>query len=339
MGLATYGKPVLKDLIYRAELDNIIKTESKITYALDDFLSETPLSNVSNIPTPTSDLFFSKANFAASIQNTFEQVLMELCIYISQNLTSENLVYTGGCALNATFNGKLLRSRLFENVFIPPMCNDAGCVLGMLGIKNIPVQVYNNFTYDIPIECEQIDEQAVIDWIDDGKVIAWFEGGSEYGPRALGHRSILSRTDFNHINYRVNEIKGREYWRPLSPIVLDQYFTDIFEVESIKSPHKYMLATEIIRIVQREYMKAVCAVDNTSRPMVLEDKNCALYKLMEKGRYKALLNTSFNGPGEPIIETPEQAIQFMNRPNLDDLMLVFVDANGGLYRWYKQLSP
>ena len=153
----------------------------------------------------------------------------------------------------------------------------------------------------------------------------WFEGGSEYGPRALCHRSILGDPTLPWMAYRINEIKGRESWRPLAPVVLDTHFKQFFDVDGrIWPPHKTMLVTEYIRPEYQRKLQAVCAPDNSSRPQVLLDipENHTLYSLMKTYDLPILVNTSMNGAGEPICETPEDAIRFASRHK--DVLLVFV---------------
>ena len=125
--------------------------------------------------------------------------------------------------------------------------------------------------------------------------------------------------------YRVNEIKHREYWRPLAPVILDKYFKEIFDVDGrIWYPHKVMLATEYIREQYQRKYQCICAPDNSSRPQVLSDikENHTLYSLMDNFDLPILMNTSMNDAGKPICETPEDAINFCNKNT--DVMLVFV---------------
>lgn len=289
---------------------------------------------------------FSIANapLAAYFQLSFEKTLFELVKYASMNDDSNNLILTGGCALNCVANGQIIRAYadIFENIFIPPQCDDAGNALGAaihrFGTKIDEPLVYNRITYPIPKEYnKEIQSEDVAEWIKSGKIVAWFEGGSEYGPRALCHRSLLADPSFPYIAYRLNEIKNRDYWRPLAPVVLDKTFGQFFEpidpfLGSLeyKEPHKYMLATEYLKYDCRLDYPAICAPDGSTRPQVLlpGKQNVTLYNIMDNYHLSILVNTSMNTRGEPICETPEDAIKFCS--GKPDVMLVFAKY-GKLY--------
>ena len=282
------------------------------------------------------------APLAAYFQLSFEKTIFEFIHYAAMNGESDNLILTGGCALNCVANGRILRSHMFDNVFIPPQCDDAGNALGAAihryGIKVNEPLVYNRITYPIPKEYnKEISSEDVANWIKSGKVIAWFEGGSEYGPRALCHRSLLADPSLPYISYRLNEIKNRDYWRPLAPVVLDKKFGQFFEPIDpflgdleYQEPHKYMLATEYLKPDCRLDYPAICAPDGSTRPQVLlpGKHNVTLYNIMDNYHLPILVNTSMNTRGEPICETPQDAIKFCE--GKPDVMLVFV-KNGKIY--------
>lgn len=280
---------------------------------------------------PRENFDFRCAVAAATYQKLFEQSVFSLLKYIHSNLPSRNLVMGGGCALNCVCNGKIIRSGLWDNLYIPNMCEDSGNLVGRMTLDfNQEVTstfMYNKVTYPVPPEFSKvISEKNLAKRIREGQIIAWFEGGSEYGPRALCHRSILANPELAHTAYRVNEIKNREYWRPLAPVVLDTHFKKIFNVPGrVWEPHKTMLATEYLREKWKTRVPAVCAPDGSSRPQVLvkgNKDNEVLYSLMSNHHLPILVNTSMNGADEPICETPEDAIEFASRNN--DVLLVFV---------------
>lgn len=276
---------------------------------------------------------FTCAQKAATIQRMFEESVFSLLRYIRNTLPSNNLVLTGGCALNCVCNGKIIRSGMFDDLFIPNMCEDQGNVIGRivmeLGQEVSKPYIYNNVTYPVPKEYhKQISKEELANKIRNGQIVAWFEGGSEYGPRALCHRSILGNPELRWMANRLNEIKRREYWRPLAPVVLDTHFKKFFDVDGrIWAPHKVMLATEYLRPEYQRKFQAVCAPDNSSRPQVLLDTrdNHTLYSLMKDYDLPILVNTSMNGANEPICETPENAIEFASRNS--DVLLVFVKGD------------
>ena len=279
-----------------------------------------------------SDFNFKKANFAAYIQKLFEDAEFSLLEYMHNTLPSRNLIISGGCGLNCVANGKIIRSKKWDNFFIPTTCNDAGNAIGIaihkFNIKISKPLIYNRYTYKIPKEYNKIiSKLELADKIRKGQIVAWFEGGSEYGPRALCHRSILANPELSYMAYRINEIKNRHYWRPLAPVVLDIYFDEIFSSfneTKLTDLHKVMLATEYISPNWRYKIPAVCACDGSSRPQVLTDikENHTLYSLMYDHNLPILINTSMNDKGEPMCETPEDAINFCNKNT--DVMLVFI---------------
>lgn len=295
-----------------------------------DFDGADIILKITNNNANLKEFDFSAVSTATTIQYQFEQSVFSLLEYIYNNLPSRNLVLTGGCALNCVCNGKIIRSGKWDNLFIPNMCEDMGNIIGRmvmeLNQKVTKPYIYNRVTYPIPKEWNKtITKEELASKIKNGTIVLWFEGGSEYGPRALCHRSILGDPTLPWMAYRINEIKGRESWRPLAPVVLDTHFKRFFDVDGrIWPPHKTMLVTEYIRPEYQRKLQAVCAPDNSSRPQVLLDipENHTLYSLMKTYELPILVNTSMNGAGEPICETPEDAIQFASRHK--DVLLVFV---------------
>ena len=293
----------------------------------DDFLEK--MIGSKNI-SPKTQFDFTNILTASTVQHLFEQSVFSLLEYMHNTLPSKNLVISGGCALNCVCNGKIIRSKKWNDLFIPNMCEDQGNIIGRMVMEyNQKISkpfIYNNITYKIPKEYNKIiSKSELADKIRKGQIVAWFEGGSEYGPRALCHRSILANPEIPWMAYRVNEIKHREYWRPLAPVILDKYFKEIFDVDGrIWYPHKVMLATEYIREQYQRKYQTICAPDNSSRPQVLSDikENHTLYSLMDNFDLPILMNTSMNDAGKPICETPNDAINFCNKNT--DIMLVFV---------------
>ena len=272
---------------------------------------------------------FRYIKLAALIQKLFETSVFSLLDFMYNSLPSKNLIISGGCGLNCVLNGKIIRSNKWNNFFVPTTCDDAGNAIGAAilrcGVKLQEPLIYNKHTYGVPVEFnKEISDIDLAQYILNGQIIAWFEGGSEYGPRALCHRSIIANPQLSYIKYRINEIKNREYWRPLAPVILDSYFPLIFEANRIWEPHKVMLATEYIKKEWREKLPGVCAADGSSRPQVLTNNkyNSVLYNLMSNYNLPILINTSMNGRGEPICETPGDAINFCS--NYSDILLVFV---------------
>ena len=339
MGLSSYSSytddhpifftvdPYTGDIDRCDAIFEIIDSELKIKYLVDDYIK-----NISHdkLHSPLDTFNFDAAIAAANIQHAFELSVFSILEYMYNTLPSKNLILTGGCALNCVNNGKIIRSKKWDDLFIPNMCEDKGNIVGRMVLEyNQTITspfIYNKVTYPIPKEYNrEISKEELANKIKQGTIVAWFEGGSEYGPRALCHRSLLADPTLPWIGYRLNEIKHREYWRPLAPVVLDTHFKEYFDVDGrIWHPHRVMLATEYIRDRYQRQLQPICAADNSSRPQVLEDtvNNHTLYSIMRDYDLPILVNTSMNDAGESICEFPEDAIHFCS--NYNDVLLVFV---------------
>ena len=293
--------------------------------------------------------FFSKARVAGIYQREQENGALILAKKAKEITGSNNLCVAGGSFLNCNANEKILNSNLFENCFFIPTSDDSGIPLGcswyayqqLVDIGHVePLNPYigriysksdvvptlNEFTQLNFKEYEDFDEliNDITFQITENRVIGWFQDGSEIGPRALGNRSILASpiTSWmkDHIN---NDIKKREWYRPFAPAVLFEHQKDIFESD-VYSP--YMLLTTTVKEEWRNKIPSVTHIDNSARHQsVTLDSNPKFYNLIKKfyemTGIPVLLNTSFNGPEEPIVETPRDAILTFLNTNLDYLVI------------------
>lgn len=293
--------------------------------------------------------FFSRACVAGMYQKEQERVSIMLA-KMAKNLTdSKNICVAGGSFLNCNSNEKILKSKIFEKSYFIPCSDDSGIPLGcawygyqtLTDIKEtemlspylgksydrvdvlLSLSEFNGLKYT---EYKNFDDvlDVITYWLTQNRVIGWFQGGSEIGPRALGNRSILASPInswmVGHIN---NDIKGREWYRPFAPAVMYEHQSKIFESSEF-SP--YMLLTTTVNKNWRPKIPAVTHIDNTSRHQsVTKDSNPKFYKLIEsfykKTKVPVLLNTSFNGPGEPIVESPYDAIKCFVERNLNFLVI------------------
>jgi len=270
---------------------------------------------------------------------------------MAKNLTgSKNICVAGGSFLNCNSNERILNSGLYENCYFIPPSDDSGIPLGcaFFGTKFLKVEnekkllsPYFGKSYtkkDIikainscdkqlnHKEFESFDEliEEISHWLTQNRVIGWFQGGSEVGPRALGNRSILASPINSWMIGHINaDIKKREWYRPFAPAVLFEYQSEVFESD-VYSP--YMLVTTTVKKDWRDKIPAVTHVDNSARHQsVTSESNPKFYQLLKsfykKTEIPVLLNTSFNGPKEPIIETPEDAIKTFLDCNLDLLVV------------------
>lgn len=285
--------------------------------------------------------FYSRACVAGIYQREQERASMILA-NIAKNLTdSKNVCTAGGSFLNCGSNEKILNSGLFEKCFFVPPADDSGIPLGCAWYayqeltditeselikpyfgksysRKDVITIINKNSNIISQEFNDFDEllDDVSYWLTQNRVVGWFQGGSELGPRALGNRSILASPVKAWMTGHLNaDVKKREWYRPFAPAVLFEHQSEIFESD-VYSPH--MLVTTKVKDEWITKIPAVVHIDNTARHQsVTLEGNERFYKLIskfyEKTGIPVLLNTSFNGPGEPIVETPEEAFNdFIN---------------------------
>lgn len=300
--------------------------------------------------------FQSKADVAGIYQNEQEQSSLHLAKMAKKLTDSPNICVAGGSFLNCNSNELIIKSGLFENCYFIPPADDSGIPLGCAYFGSMLLskmegkqyeyseewmspyhgRTYPNEMVELAINAvsnlvefkkfDNFDEltNQVSDLLANNKVIGWFQGGSEMGPRALGNRSILANPGSKWItNYINNEIKLREWYRPFAPSVLQEHQAEIFELDTY-SP--YMLVTTTVKPEWREKLPAITHVDNTARYQTVTSQNNQKYHNLISSFYQktglpVLLNTSFNGPDEPIVETPENAIRTFLTRNIYALVI------------------
>lgn len=342
MGLSSYGRPtpvrVLRwengEII--ANFTNIVNEDASLN--MQYYLKRNFYPYTLRTADECNILYY--IDMAATIQENYNEIFMEVVKYAKELTNEENLILSGGCIQNCIGNNLVVESGLFKNIFAGPAPHDAGVAAGhafsaalKYGDKIKNVRLKNSYvgqTYsdkEILAACEKTpdayDENELVLALRNSKVVGWFQGGSEIGPRALGHRSILANPADRDALYVINNyVKHRENWRPLAPIVPAELFDMVFDTPS-RDLTEFMLRTLKIRPEWQRKISAVCHIDMTTRPQCLEkEQNPELYSLL-MAFYRAtgipcLINTSFNGKNEPIIETPEQAIAFLKRtPHMD----------------------
>jgi carbamoyltransferase len=293
--------------------------------------------------------FNSKAGVAGIYQREQERASLILAKMAKKMTESSNVCASGGSFLNCNSNEKIIKSNLFNECFFLPPSDDSGIPLGCawyayqqlvdiettepispyLGKKydkSEIVEMLNNFTGIDYFEYDDYDKlnEHVTTWLTLNRVVGWFQDGSEIGPRALGNRSIIASPTqkwmCNHINM---DIKKREWYRPFAPAVLFEHQSEVFESE-VYSP--YMLVTTTVKPEWREKIPAVTHIDNSARHQSVTPKNNSKFynlisKFYEKTNIPVLLNTSFNGPKEPIVESPTDAMKCFIETNLDFLVI------------------
>lgn len=358
MGLAPYGKPLYKQLI----LDHIVSYDETglVTLNLDCFSFEKGESTINSkfcdvfgkpkrgLDDEMSDFY---SDIASSIQSVTEDVVLQVLKHAKEITGVDNLCLSGGVALNCKANGELLGENLFKHIWVQPASGDAGCSVGAAYVgwyhhlKNKRIYLnddlnsqaylgseYDNSSVESVLKQFQLnytkytDEELceiVASHLDNKQIIGWFQGKMEFGPRALGHRSILASPLFEDMKKHVNlNIKFREGFRPFAPIVLEEDSNDWFNMEGINS--KYMLFT--VKSLMKSKIPSCIHEDSTARVQTLNrDENLLLHQLICQFKHKTdcpvLINTSFNVRGEPIVESPIDALKCFFYTKMDVLVL------------------
>jgi carbamoyltransferase len=345
MGLAPYGKPqgYLSDLVDIDALTMRMDLLTKHAPFPAEFMKKAggPRRLGEEIEQRHKDL-------AADLQQTIEAIGMKLTKMAVQATGERNLCLAGGCALNATLNGKLGRSGLVDQVFIQPESGDGGGALGAaylthrkLGHPLPPNEMRHaywgpSFTNDeiieqlkiVKVPYEFVSDNDIPDVVSgliaDGNIMGWFQQGSEWGPRALGGRSILADPRMEEVRDRVNvAIKYRDWWRPFAPSMLADQAPEYLE-NSFFSP--FMVTTFQVPERHRSEMKGVTHLDGSTRPqMVQRDVNPRYYDMIsafgKKSGVPMVLNTSFNLKGEPMVNSPRDALRTFYSSALDALLM------------------
>lgn len=360
MGMAPYGEPRYLDDVYK-----LLKVNDDGSYWLDmEYLSyhyspdQTFNGNFTKLfgepkgkQYDTVDKHY--ADIAASIQKATEEALLKMadCLYKETGL--RKLCLAGGVALNSVANGRLLRESKFEDIYIQPAAGDSGGAIGaalyvyhsLLGKKRHFVMEHaylgpgfgeeeiGAFLKDnnIPFQSFEREEllETVAEALAQGKVVGWFQNRTEWGPRALGDRSILADPRKEEMKNIVNsKIKFRELFRPFAPSVLLEKAEDFFELPQAERhfPARFMLYVTPVKEEKRGEVPAITHVDGSARPQtVFKEQNPLYYGLIERFAnltgVPLLLNTSFNLKGEPIVCTPKDAFNTFTKSGLDLLVL------------------
>lgn len=360
MGLAPYGKPKYVDKIHK-----VISYKENGSFSLDlDYFSYQ--YDVKKIYTKKFESLFGKKNntpdevisyyadIAASIQAVLEDILLKIVNYIYKKTDLDYLCYAGGVALNSKANWELLKKSKFKELFIQPSAGDSGGALGaalwvyntVLGNKRsfVMSHVYygdsetqvetkkvldNEHTKYRKAKNEELLVEEITEKMYKGNVIGWVQEEFEWGPRALGHRSILADPrSFEMKNIVNSKIKFREAFRPFAPSALYETADQYFQVGRKKSqqPFGFMLYVTPVIKTKRDKLGAITHVDGTARPQfVRKEINPLYHKVIESfGKLTGvpvILNTSFNLKGEPIVNTTAEALSTFKRSGIDTLVI------------------
>lgn len=374
MGLAPYGKPNFVDLI-KKHLVNIRDDGSfSLNMKYFEFHCGRKMINKkferlfgSPVRKPESEITQKYCDIAASIQKVTEEIVINLAKVAKENTGCDNLCMAGGVALNCVANGVLDRANIFESLWIQPAAGDSGGALGAALAESIKLarEITNHKTQDTmegSLLGPEFSDKEISDFLNahnypyhehkeeclyekvsqhltQGKIVGWFQGRMEFGPRALGSRSILGDPRNSNMQSIMNlKIKFRESFRPFAPAVLYEDVDQYFEINK-ESPYMLMIAnvknnslknhgTPSIGCINqiRSSLPAITHVDYSARVQtVTENSNLKFYNLLKKFKEKTgcpvLVNTSFNVRGEPIVCSPEDAYRCFMATNMDVLVL------------------
>tara|TARA_B100000780_G_scaffold228810_1_gene168304 strand:+ start:228 stop:1946 length:1719 start_codon:yes stop_codon:yes gene_type:complete len=286
-------------------------------------------------------------NIAKALQDRLEYVVCKQLDHLQKKYKIDNLCLAGGVALNCSLNGKIKKKKIFKNIFIQPASGDAGiaygsCLVSTLKRKKLKVKKMNNFYTGLrenekiikknliknKIQYKKFSNNNIYNEIRknlvNGKIIGIFRGAAEFGPRALGNRSIISKPYPSKMRDHLNKnVKFREFFRPFAPMVLNENREEFFDLNQ-ESPH--MLIACKAKNKNKKKIPAVVHVDNSCRVQtVTNETNPFFYKLI-KNFYKhtgvpVILNTSFNIKGQPIVNDSLDAIKCFKKYNIDVLVL------------------
>lgn len=355
MGLAPYGKPR-----FVKEIRRLIESEDNGQFKLNlpyfDFIHGQTmysplLSDLLGQPArqPGAELTAFHKDVARSVQLVLEEMILEKTRWLASQVATDHLCIAGGVALNVVANGRIIRETPFKRLFVPPDPGDGGACLGAAALAHLqltgkrPTSEALQHTFLGPDfsddEIRQLlestglsyldfteDEDAllkkVVDQLAQNKVVGWFQGAMEFGPRALGSRSILANPMDEHIRDRLNKmVKKRESFRPFAPSVLAHHAANHFELDH---PLSFMSAT--CQVSSSLALPGITHVDGSARPQTVNAQTHPRFAALLEAFYQRtacpmLVNTSFNVRGEPIVCSPVDALFCMLDAQLDSLVL------------------
>jgi carbamoyltransferase len=346
MGLAPYGDPTRFRRIF--EQICVLQPDGKFSVNSEKLRLLDALGAPRRAGEPFTQVH---RNIAAALQESIERAVFHLLRHYKDQTRLGNLCLAGGVAHNSTLIGKLLSSRLFDSVFVQPAAHDAGCALGAALsvhrelVPDRPIEALSHLYWGTDLGTSKAVFEKLLQWKDlieirpvqdpsteaanlitDGKIIGWAQGRSEFGPRALGNRSILADPRREENKDLINEmVKNRESYRPFAPSVLEEYADQFFEVPEGSSP-AYMTFTVPVREAMRPKLPAITHIDGTARiQTVSRNTNERYWRLIEAFRQRTgvpvVLNTSFNHNLEPIVDSVEDAITCLLTTGLTHLVI------------------
>jgi carbamoyltransferase len=346
MGLAPYGQPGvdLSPFIDPQDSPYRVDTKKLIGENAGSFSGMIPLLGPARAA--ESEIDDRHKNIAYAVQEMCEQAMFSVVQMALQKTGSKNLCLAGGVALNSKANGKIVASGLIEKLFVQPAASDDGVALGaalapfLEGGARLPVRPMRHAYLGPSFEDDAIETAlktykirhsrlsdpaaTAAEMLSQGKILGWYQGRMEFGPRALGSRSILADPRDPEMNIKVNNaVKFREWWRPFAPSLKKEAAPEYLE-SAYDSP--FMILTAQVRPEKRGVIPSVTHVDGSARPQTVEKEiNPLYYRLIDEfGKHTGVpvvMNTSFNLRGEAIVHTPTDAIRTFFSSGMDALLL------------------
>jgi carbamoyltransferase len=335
MALASYGKPRFLDELRRA-----VRTTGDGGFRTD------PIDWQSLVKQRSADEEWTQdhADLASSVQHRLEEVLLELTGWLHERTGGSTLALAGGVALNCVANTRLFADSPYDSVWVQPAAGDAGTALGGAlhvaraegdltrpmpgpdlgrGWTDAEIEAWLT-TARVPYERPGDVADAVAECLAQNGVVAWFQGRSEYGPRALGHRSLLAHPGHERNLERLNDVKGREQFRPVAPMVRAERARDLFSRGPLPSP--YMLFVHDVAPEWRERIPAVVHVDGTARVQTVDAESEPLVARMlasfeARTGLPVVINTSLNTAGRPMVDDPRDALECFGSAPVDLLAI------------------
>lgn len=299
MGMAAIGKPIVIDKIKKDFFTYIDYPDFKFKHNLHRGCKW--WENPKNV---------TKFDIAASVQYIIEEYVIETIKWMTKNCPSKNLIFMGGVALNCVLNTKIAQTNLFKNIWIMPNPGDAGSAIGAIAAYNNNYLNWKSPFLGKDIK-KSIDIDAIIHELLNGNTVAIANGRAEFGPRALGNRSLIADPRDANAKKKMNNLKHREDFRPFAPAILDELANDYFDMPVPSSPYMQFIA----RCKNPEMYPGICHIDNTSRVQTVNKNDNCIFRLILEKWYQLtncpmLMNTSLNIKGEPLVNSWEDAIKW-----------------------------
>lgn len=346
MGLAPYGEPGISLREFIIPDDNPYSVDARRLIGKDSAPTAAIGAKLGPPRVPESEIDSRHKNLAFAVQESCEQAMLTLTRMAVEQTRCRNLCLAGGVALNSKGNGKILTSGCIDHLFIQPASGDDGACLGAalapyldnggkLPLQRMRHAYWGSSSDDSEIQkaidtykldATRVDDpsKTAAELLADGRIVGWFQGRMEFGPRALGNRSILADPRDPDMTVKVNNaVKFREWWRPFAPSMAAETAGEYIE-SATDSP--FMILTAQVKPEKRNVIPAVTHVDGSARPQTVErDVNPLYWKLIDEFGKRTgvpvVMNTSFNLRGEPIVCTPTDAIRTFFSSGMDALML------------------